>query len=222
MHGGRDDKGPHQMEVRGSRRSTGSTTAALPPPCTCASSRGPGRVWLGRRPRRHIIATPSCQHLPQHNNKGRVCCVPCVRACEPPPPIGRPCMRARHARRERTPSTFLSTPSATQPHRSLAAAHHTRSSLTSCNCRRRARAHQARCLCSALRGASQSRELHWLASQRGRLGERGVGAAAAGKKCLKLTSIFTTNKFYHPQVRPGGRKKVSKIFPLPPPPPTNT
>ena len=78
------------------------------------------------------------------------CCVPCVRACEPPPPIGRPCMRARHARRERTPSTFLSTPSATQPHRSLAAAHHTRSLLTSCACRRRARAHQARCLCSAL------------------------------------------------------------------------
>ena len=35
-------------------------------------------------------------------------------------------------------------------------------------------------------GASQSRELHWLASQRGRLGERGVGgAAAAGKTCLK-------------------------------------
>jgi hypothetical protein len=62
-------------------------------------------------------------------------------------------------------------------------------------------------------GASQSRELHWLASQRGRLGERGVGgAAAAGRKCLKLTTSFTTNKFYHPQVRPAGRKRVSKIY----------
>ena len=200
MHGGRDDKGPHQMEVRGSRRSTGSTTAALPPPCTSASSRGPGRVWLGRRPRRHIIATPSCQHLPQHNNKGRVCCVPCVRACEPPPPIGRPCMRARHARRERTPPTFLSTPSATQPHRSLAAAHHTRSLLTSCACRQRARAHQARCLCSAL-VARASR-----ASSTGSPVSAADSASAASaapprpvKKCLKLITSFTNNKFYHPR-----------------------
>ena len=156
----------------------------------CTSSRGPGRAWLGRRPRRHIIATPSCQHLPQDNNKGRVCCVPCVRACEPPPPIGRPCMRARHARRERTPSTFLSNPSATQPHRSLAAAHHTRSSLTSCACRRRARAHQARCLCSALVARASRASSTGSPSQRGRLGERGVGGAAAA---------FTTNKIYHPQ-----------------------
>ena len=200
MHGGRDDKGPHQMEVRGSRRSTGSTTAALPPPCTSASSRGPGRVWLGRRPRRHIIATPSCQHLPQHNNKGRVCCVPCVRACEPPPPIGRPCMRARHARRVENPlhlSQHSLSHTATQKPRS--GTPHTQLAHKLCVPSTRARTPSTVPLLGS-GGASQSRELHWLASQRGRLGERGVGgAAAAGKKCLKLTTSFTTNTFYHPR-----------------------
>ena len=59
-------------------------------------------------------------------------------------------------------------------------------------------------------------------SQRSRLGERGVGgAAAAGKKYLKFTSFFTNNKLYHPQIsqRAGiperGAEKTTDSHPRP-------
>ena len=96
------------------------------------------------------------------------------------------------AARESTP---VNTPSATQkPHSSTPHTQHTHKL-----CVPLTRTHAVPLLGSG--GASQSRaRATGSPSQRGRLGERGVGgAAAAGKKCLKLITSFTTNTFYHPR-----------------------
>ena len=126
----------------------------------------------------------------------------CVHGCKHPadgsarvPPAGCPCM-ARAQPLTNTPQHSLSH-TATQKPRS--GTPHTQLAHKLCVPSTRARTPSTVPLLGS-GGASQSRELHWLASQRGRLGERGVGgAAAAGKKCLKLTTSFTTNTFYHPR-----------------------